>query len=696
MGLIGLDFETYGAVDLPTHGLERYVSDDTFLPLIACATLPNESICRWYQLWDGRDSEALLTYLNGHTIVAHNAAFEQRVLKWMGLDLPASRFIDSAVVARASGAGSKLEAAAPQLLGIDKLADGHDLIKLFSIPGPLQEENGNLHFDPRILETNPTKLTKFYEYCELDARLSWQIASDFPLLEHEYRFNSLTMEMNSQGWTVDIDAVKKFQDIYDLNLAHIEDEFRKHTGATELNLNSLKQLKEWCKDRGINAKSFDEKAVVAMLKRIRKKLDTSTHLDEEKVQGYHEVLRLLRTKQQLGGSSLKKLQVILNTHKDGKLYGQYMHVGAGQSCRTSGVSVQMQNLKRLGQDLLDIEELKAGRVWPDNDSLAENMRQLFTAEHPRGALIVGDFSSVESRGLAWLAGEEYKLDAYRNGKDMYKVLASKIYDIEYHQVQKSERQTGKVGELSCGYGAGAGAVVSFAEGMGVDMDEAEAAVLVNDWRAANVNIVQFWHSLDAMLQGCMNDYATHTLSLPDGYRLMMVATAPLASITDQMHRRHNNVRDIHVYIIKPDKTSTYMARVFRGVHRRGRDICYVKPSSLKSGNLWLESYRNPKTGQVEYYKLYGGKLAGIITQSLCREIFFRVLHNVELRFKNSNVKLVGQFHDEIVLDGSPFGRGKIYSLEDAIELLKHSMSEAPGMPSFPMAAEVNAAYRYIK
>src|SRR5690606_32660614 len=136
--------------------------------------------------------------------------------------------------------------------------------------------------------------------------------------------------------------------------------------------------------------------------------------------------------------------------------------------------------------------------------LAENIRQVFTSEHPDGRIIVGDFSSVESRGLAWLAGEQWKLDAYASGRDMYKVLASKIYNVYYDDVLKSQRQVGKVGELSCGYQAGAGAVNSFAENMGVEFSDGEATQLVKDWREANPHIVDLWERLDRLLNDALD------------------------------------------------------------------------------------------------------------------------------------------------------------------------------------------------
>src|SRR5690606_11992918 len=152
------------------------------------------------------------------------------------------------------------------------------------------------------------------------------------------------------------------------------------------------------------------------------------------------------------------------------LRGQYLHVGAGQTFRTSGRGVQMQNLKRIGGKPRPINPNRV-LVW-GNDALSSNIRQVFTASEPLGKLIIGDLSSIESRGLAYLAGAEWKLDAYAQGKDMYKVQAVSMgLASGYDNVTPAQRQTGKVGELSCGYGAGPGAVRSFAEKMGTELTD---------------------------------------------------------------------------------------------------------------------------------------------------------------------------------------------------------------------------------
>jgi hypothetical protein len=157
--LIGLDFESYGALSLPRYGLHRYINNATFVPLLAAVAWWEDTTCMSMLVDLTEDYPNRHTYLRellaGNVITAHNAQFEQAVLSRMGIDIPSDRFVDSAVLARAAGAAGKLEAAAPQLLGSDKLEVGHDLIRLFAIPGRYQEESGSLAFDPRICTDHP-------------------------------------------------------------------------------------------------------------------------------------------------------------------------------------------------------------------------------------------------------------------------------------------------------------------------------------------------------------------------------------------------------------------------------------------------------------------------------------------------------------------------------------------------------------
>jgi hypothetical protein len=253
------------------------------------------------------------------------------------------------------------------------------------------------------------------------------------------------------------------------------------------------------------------------------------------------------------------------------------------------------------------------------------------------------------------------------------------------------RRTGKVGELSCGYGAGGGAVQAFASNMGVEMTEGEATKLVYDWRDANPNIIEFWDNLDRMLHDVVTRGAGSTAALAVGNSMVLSFSAhhppesldlqAPGTVMVQMSLRDSNGR-------------TYLLRYFHGCYVRGRNICYHKPSQLKTGELWKNNFVDPKTKQRRFYELYGGKLAGILTQSFCRELFMHALEVTSSWCAGTErqVDLIGQFHDEIVLDWKP---GAI-TLGNAKRALNEFMSDPGSIIGFPMAADIKDDYRYTK
>ena len=692
---LGLDFETFSGVDITKVGLDNYINHPDFEPLlgaIAWRETPSSKIStRLYDFvqFDYKDNRFLwylkLLVKDGRTLAAHNSMFEKLVLnrRWP-TQIPDTRIVDTAVLARCRGADSKLENAAPQLLDptMRKHTEGKRLIRKFS--------TGTRPSKDQVRDDPDWKL--YGEYCVQDAKLSLLLAEKFaPALEDELKYQQLTEQMNRVGWKVDLDTVDTMQRLYEENKAALLDNFqlRSDPGRT-LNLNSTVQLKKWCAERSIKATSFDEAHVSSLLTRLNKALQAG-RFSGSKLADVLEVVEMLKVKQALGGSSLSKLQKIKElTGPDGRLRHQYMHVGAGQTYRTSSVGVQMQNLKRLdGNHLGDMDSMEENPGDWSNDKLAENLRQVFTATDPDGELVVGDFSSVESRGLAYVAGEDWKLDAYRKGQDLYRVLGAKIGGLTYDEVPKSHplRQTGKVGELACGYGAGAGAVASFAQGMGIEMTEAEAGNLVSDWRSINPMVVKMWNDLNDTLLAAVKGLPT-TVKLAND---IAVRIAPI-STPESLQQIHPGAQSLKVVMYVRDKL--FLSRVFHGCYLRGRDIIFYKASSKVNGPLWTDTYVNPKTKLLTYYKVYGGKLTGILIQSMCRQVFFNSLELLSRALTGMGVEIVGQFHDEIVVDWNP-GRTKL-SLDQVITIMENCMSDPGPLKGFPLEADIKHAHRYIK
>jgi DNA polymerase len=685
--IYALDYETYCDVSIKDVGLDNYVNHPSFQPLFAklhYETWASRATRTFYLMEDtpgGPQWNELHDYLQWNNVAAHNSEFEARISNRFMHDMESVMWIDTAVISRHLGGSSALEKAAVQFLPVNKVEAGKALIKKFCMGGLKTYDQ----------YTQDPDWTDFEYYCSTDAALSWRLAQYHSLSSDEISFNSITTAMNRTGWYVDVAEVEQMQELADKNKSEALALFQyEHDPKGELNLNSLKQMKEWCLARGVSATSFSEDAVVKLLAKFAKREET-----HGLTEGQKDVRFMLQTKLTLGGSSLSKLEVIKRlVSKDGRLRDQYMHAGAGQSMRTSGRGVQMQNLKRLTNKLNMDDRYVLAQA--SNDELASNIRQLFKAEHPEGQLIVGDFSAVESRGLAYLADEEWKLDEFRKGRDLYKVLAAKKYGVAYEDVDSEMRRFGKVGELSCGYGAGAVAVRTFAAGMGIELTDREAQEIVTGWREVNSTIVDFWAELDEALHIAVGSQQTATLPLAGGLHELKVI--PMVA-PDSLLAMHPGAVSLQLSVRHSAHRQISMQRYFVGCHLVGNNIGYYKPNETIAGKPWKNTFRDPKTGQTKRFTIYGGKLAGILTQSFCRELFFRVLRYVSCDMVYPNLKLIGQFHDEIVLEWSPIesveDREQAVTLEYAVKKLERLMSTSP-MLDFPLAAEVKYDHRYTK
>ena len=692
---IGIDFETYCEEDIRAKGIYNYTAHPSFRPILVSVVLADAPLqILSFDLTDDDNRDRFMQQMNhsidnGHVFAAHNADFELLCCEYFGLK---PTIVDTAALCRANGASSSLGSATVQLGVGYKLPEGKDLIKKFCHP----REDGTALVDHHEDWTHEdwNDWTTFVRYCDDDARSAYVLAMDRSLMTPEMyqeltKYAPLTTMMNRRGWPVDLALVEVFEQQAKKNKEKALEDFRTHYDPKgELNLNSHVQLKKWCKKRGVIATSFDEQHVSSMMDRIDKRIDKLLSMPlPPPMTDLYSVWKMLRTKQIIGGSSLKKLPVIKRlVSEDGRLHGQYMHVGAGQSFRTSGTGAQMQNLPRLNGEPGDVTQ---AHTWT-NDQLAHNLRQCFVASHPDGELIVCDLSSIESRGLAYLAGEDWKLRAYAQHQDLYKVLARNIYSTDYHLITKDQRQTGKVGELSCGYGAGAGAVQSFANKMGVEMSEEAASKLVFDWRDQCPKTVELWEKLDRLMHDALkNNWASRTTIGSGTYDEHIVAE--IMPIATPESLRTINPHAVSVRLGLYVNGDLYLSRVFHGCYYRGRDVCYYKATDRKSGPLWSDTYRNPKTKQYAYNKLYGGKLTGILVQSFCRQLFFEGMLRVQKK-ECEGFELIGQFHDELIVDWWEAD----LSLVEAMNRLKYYMTDEPRFKEMLIEAEVKAAYRYIK
>ena len=738
----GVDYETFSSVPLggtQAKGLPNYLASPDFRVLLASAHTPEGKVtydfvfnCIWstdkkldelptdYKVATGRWTDFLESL--GRGVAAHNAPFERGVTAKLDPSFDPTRFVDSAVSARAAGADSSLYMATRQLTTSHKLEEGKELVMRFCVPNELYPEGATKE---KIEEHGDMdKWMLFIMYCEMDAEGSAAIEEYWrstvgrfapELVNNEHRFENLTFEMNQPGWPVDMSLVNKMKIRGWANSMLAQKVFLTEN-EEKLNFNSHPQMKAFASDRGVKITSLDKYHRPVLMENLRKRI-ALLHAEENgpalqlEVQKLREVLLMVETKDEMGGSALSKLPVIERLiSEDGRLRDQYMHLGAGASFRTTGRGVQLQNIKKLDGDIKDISTILNPKEDWSNGNMAGQMRQVFVSSHPEGELIVGDFSGVESRGLAYQAGEEWKLQVFREGKDVYKALYSRFTkgEVPYEEVTAEQRPRGKYSELSCGYQASGKAVQDFMFRLGFKISLEEAAQNVVDWRGACPSIVDYWYGLDRILKRAVKLNQVQELDIAYG---MKVRITPFS--VPSIQAMHRGAISLIVQILVPmgekdEPLTPYVTRVVHGCYFKGDKLCYYKPADYehKSGPLWIPDY-NHKTEKVMLpdgkkvpkkilYSIYGGKLAGILTQSLCREMFFDSLNLLSNELKSvPNAEIIGQFHDEIVVNWVPSTEPGAKTSEEVKEIMAKAMSTTY-LRDFPLVADIKSAYRYIK
>ena len=726
----GLDYETFSSVPLggkEGRGLPNYVASPDFRALIVSVAKDEDEVFTYdfvhnivyetgVQPSECDAFKEFKKYMDEKEgiIMAHNAPFERAVTKKILSDFDWRKFQDSAVDTRCLGAESKLIVASRQLTNSHKLEEGKELVMLFCVPNSQYPEGATAELIEKY--GHQDKWKRFIEYCEMDAIGSRQIRItameiledlDPDLLEREARWEQDTYEMNQAGWGVDVPLVEKMKQRAWANSIIAQRAFVDSTGA-QLNFNSHKQMKEYLEVRGVKATSLDKYHLPATLERVKRRIQKwEETLREEGRDDYpaieksigqlKEAEAMLETKLEIGGSTLTKLPTILNlVSDDGILRDQYMHAGAGQTFRTTGRGVQMQNIKKLDGNIRDVETLYDFNTHWSNGDMAGQLRQVFQSRNPDGEIIVGDFAGVESRGLAYCAGEEWKLQVFRDGRDVYKELFSRFTGgkVKYEEVTAEQRPRGKYSELSCGYQASGSAVQDFMFRLGFVISLEEAAQNVVDWRGACPAIVNYWADLDTLIKDAVATFSVRQFK--GAYGLVYRATPfELASMSAQ----HPGSVSVAVQIIRPNG-NPMVTRFVHGLYFKGNKLCYYKPEDSLRGDLWKPTYKHPKLKDDNgnplevYYSIYGGKLAGILTQSMCREMFFESLEALGDALRPCpNALIVGQFHDEIGVDWWPAEDG--WSRDEVIAAMEQAMTTC-SLDGFPLDAEIKSSHRYIK
>lgn len=571
-----IDIETYSPQDLRKVSVYRYTEDPEFQILMAAWALDDNPV----QVAIGRNAINSIPYLWDPTTlkVAHNAAFERICFSAFAKRRPGdyldpSRWHDTMAVAAEKGYPQKLSALAEALGGEKKDEAGTALINWFCKP----DRNGNR----RLPEDHPEKWAQFVEYCRQDvvtSRDAHRRLGDFPT-ETERQVYLADQAINDRGMAVDVEMARAATAAAQENRESAAQEVIEITGVE--NPGSGLQMHAWFAAQGNELPDLTAETITAELARATPGTDL------------HRVLEL---RQELALVAAKKYPAALAAvSPDGRLRGGFRFFGA-HTGRWAGRGVQPHNLPREQFDTeaetdAAILDLKMG-LGASAFDLKAMVRALFP-----GPLTVVDYAAIEARVIAWLAGEEWALQAFRDQRDIYVETANRMSSA----TQKFQRKDGKVAVLALGYNGG----VNSLRAMGANGKDEDLQKLVYQWRDANPAIVEMWAQLGrAFVNG--GPVGDHILVERDG-----------------------TTRGLRL----PSGRSV----VYHGIKTVWEDTKYGRKRAV--------SFVDPRTGYP--VRTYGGRLAENVTQAVARDVLAEAL----VRLVGAGYPVVAHVHDEILVEG---------------------------------------------
>ena len=496
MQTLSIDLETYSDQPLAKTGVYRYVESPDFEILLFAYSVDGGLIQQIDLACGEKIPSEILCALEDDKVTkwAFNANFERICLSRF-LGYPTGDYLEpdswkcSMVWAAYMGLPLSLEGVGA-VLGLEKqkLTEGKDLIKYFCQPCAPTKTNGQR--TRNLPEHAPDKWLAFKRYNVRDVETEMSIQarlSKYPVPDGVWEEYHLDQEINDRGVGLDMKLVRQAIQMDGRSRSELTQAMKELTSLD--NPNSVQQMKQWLADNGVETDTLGKKAVAELLKTAPPQLQ-----------------KVLTLRQQLAKSSVKKYQAMETAIcADDRARGMFQFYGANRTGRWAGRIIQMQNLPQNHlDDLSEARELvRAGgfdaleMLYEDvPDTLSQLIRTAFVPQENR-KFIVADFSAIEARVIAWLAGEKWRQDVFAEGKDIYCASASQMFGVpvEKHGVNGHLRQKGKIAELALGYGGSVGALKAMgALEMGLSEDELPA--LVSAWRQANPKIVQFWWAVD--------------------------------------------------------------------------------------------------------------------------------------------------------------------------------------------------------
>ena len=623
MKTISIDIESFSDINLAKCGVYKYAESPAFEILLFGYAVDGGEV-QVIDLAQGETiPEEILDALTDESVTkwAFNASFERvclsRYLRDLGrsidpfhdhhsLSTETAQFLNPAgwkcsmIWSAYMGLPLSLEGVGAVLkLGSQKMKEGKDLIRYFCVPCKPTKTNGgrtrNLPFHV------PEKWATFKSYNKRDVEVEMVIQQrlhHYPVPEQVWDEYHIDQEINDRGIAVDKELVRQAVAIDAMSREHLMAALKEKTGLE--NPNSVLQMRSWLAEQGMETESLGKKQVAEMLKTVREPLRS-----------------VLLLRQQLAKSSVKKYQAMeMTACDDSRAHGMFQFYGANRTGRFSGRKIQLQNLPQ--NHMPDLAEARA-LVRQGNyaaltllyDSVPDVLSQLIrTAFIPKSGMkfIVSDFSAIEARVIAWLAGETWKSEAFTKGKDIYCSTASKMFGVPVvkHGVNGELRQKGKITELACGYGGSVGALKAMGA-LDMGLAEEELRPLVDSWRSANPHIVQFWWDVDRCVKQAIK---THLPQETRGIRFLWQSGM--------------------LFIRLPS----------------GRRLSYVKPGigENKFGGESVTYEGIGATKKWERLESYGPKFVENIVQAISRDILCYAMQTLRC------CAIVGHVHDELIIE----------------------------------------------
>ena len=626
MKTLSIDIETYSSVSLQKSGVYRYVEAPDFEILLFGYSIDGAPVKVIDLTCGEKIPERILDALTDDTVTkwAFNANFERVCLsqhmKNLGMSLnpfhdnhPLStemaRYLNpegwrcTMIWSAVMGLPLSLEGCGA-VLGLEKqkLTEGKDLIKYFCQPCAPTKTNGQR--TRNLPHHAPDKWAAFKRYNVRDVETEMSIQQrlqKFPVPDFIWDEYHIDQEINDRGVAIDLTLVRQAIDMDARSRSELTEAMRQ---LTELeNPNSVQQIKQFLTENGLEVDSLGKKVVAELIKTAPP-----------------ELRRVLALRQQLAKSSIRKYQSMINAVcSDGRARGMFQFYGANRTGRWAGRLIQLQNLPQ--NHLPDLEHARAIVRSGDYDSVEmlyedvpDTLSQLIrTAFIPKDGckFIVSDFSAIEARVIAWMAGESWRQMVFASGGDIYCASASQMFKVpvEKHGINGHLRQKGKIAELALGYGGSVGALKAMGA-LEMGLTEDELYPLVEAWRQTNPNIVSFWWDVDR-------------------------------AVTEAVKFRHeSDTHGIHF---------EYKSGMLFITLPSGRKLAYVKPKigTNKFGGQCITYEGIGGTKKWERLETYGARLVENIVQATSRDILCYAMRTLRC------CSITMHIHDELVIEADP-------------------------------------------